>query len=400
MGITDRLKQLVQMGLAAAALIGPLSEAGPKKATAVKMTQSTKNQAQTKTNVSQKSTKEEEKKRRNTLTDKELATYMDSDEYKDRRDQIIAKWLPMAETVSEGYYPYGYKDTEGYPTIGIGTCFETATGITLDDIPIRYQKDYQDGRELTLEEKKEYVTAIRNNTRRKGESDYKAGKRLADEKKIAGITKTEALWLCVLEARPILDRIYKRAYLEKDVDLLKESFPVQILSMDISYQIGSGGLMKFKNFWKSIYKRQYTLLQKEISVNEGAAHNKERHKLKLYLAQKAASYDPEGPETQPANQLEDAQIDFIKYRVTPERVVLLKKRNRTKHPLKERTLTPEQAERWAALKKEFKIPSETPEPQTDLSDKKETPKSDQKKNTKQKTSAKKTIRSNRRSGGR
>lgn len=265
MGITDRLKQLATIGVASVVLTDvTAAEAKPLPKEAVTAQATTPKR----------------------MTAEELDEFMKTREFQKFRDDMIVKWLPMAESVSEGYYAYGYKDSSGYPTIGIGTCFSTC-GLALDDIPIRYKPDVNGGRELTLEEKQAYVRAIQNNRRQKKESDYKAGKRLADQMGIYGLTKNDAMRVAVWESRSKVDEIYKRVYLEKKVDLRTEPIPVRVLALDIGYQVGTGGLMKFKKFWKNIANKDYDLLKGNVRVNEGRAHNVARHETKVILAQLA-----------------------------------------------------------------------------------------------------------------
>ena len=223
------------------------------------------------------------------------SAFTQTDFYKTERDRIIRRWMPMAENVSEGYYRYGYKCTAGYPTIGIGTCL-TTSGLSLNDIPIRkIQRGdkgeylYKNGEpipgeELTLREKKEFVTALSN----LNSSSYSSGKVLTEGKGIYGLTLEDARSVAILESKEKMDEILKFAFLNKKVDLFKEPSALGVLALDIHYQCGNLTSSKeWPNFWRCVCNKQYGELHNHVTVNNG--QNKARQLVKRALCDHIAA---------------------------------------------------------------------------------------------------------------
>ena len=221
--------------------------------------------------------------------------FTQTDFYKTERDKIIKRWMPIAEKVSEGYHPYGYKCTANQPTIGIGTCL-TTSGLSLNDIPIRrIQKDdkgkfmYKDGEpvpgtELTLAEKERFVSLLEQ----LNSNSYEAGAKATRNAGIYGLTLDDARRVASLEARKKMDQVLKFAFFSQGIDMFQQPSSLGVLALDIHYQCGNlTSTKQWPKFWECVCTRRYGDLKKQIKVNGG--RNKNRHNVKEALCDHIAA---------------------------------------------------------------------------------------------------------------
>ena len=218
------------------------------------------------------------------MTKAEVSQFMQSEEYKQWRDKLGERWLlGMSGSVSEGFCPWGYMCSKGVLTIGHGIA--ATNGMDFSKFPLYFE----DGRKMTEKQVKQYFNQVKKREPKTANAKQVAHSVTIDGKpaKIAGMRYKDSLSIALTEVRNVIDTIYKRSYNEKDIDFMKEPYAVQMLAVDIGYQVGPDNFVsKWKNFLNSVKTKQYKKLIDQVSTKERAdgKRNNRRHKSKLLLA--------------------------------------------------------------------------------------------------------------------
>ena len=219
------------------------------------------------------------------MTKEEVSQFMQSEEYKQWRDKLGERWLlGMSGSVSEGFCPWCYTCTKGILTIGHGLA--ATNGMDFSKLPLYFE----DGTKMTQGQVKQYLRQVTNRKPKPSQSKQVAHSVTIDGKpaKIAGIKYKDSLSLALTEVRNVIDTIYSRSYNEKGIDFMKEPYAVQILAVDIGYQVGPDNFVaKWKNFLSAVQNKQYDKLIDQVGTKERAdgKRNNRRHQSKLLLAQ-------------------------------------------------------------------------------------------------------------------
>ena len=219
------------------------------------------------------------------MTKGEVTTFMQSEEYKQWRDKLGERWLlGMSGSVSEGFCPWGYMCSKGVLTIGHGIA--ATNGRDFSKFPLYFE----DGTKMTEDQIKQYFRQVKKREPKTSNAKQVAHSVTIDGKpaKIAGMRYKDSLSIALTEVRSVIDTIYRRSYNEKGIDFMKEPYAVQILAVDIGYQVGPDNFVsKWKNFLNSVKNKQYKKLINQVSTKERAdgKRNNRRHQSKLLLAQ-------------------------------------------------------------------------------------------------------------------
>ena len=268
------------------------------------------------------------------MTTAEVAQFMQTEEYKNWRDKLGERWLiGMSGSVSEGFCPWGYTCTKGVLTIGHGIA--ATNGMDFNKFPLYFE----DGTKMTENQVEQYFNQVKKREPKTANAKQVAHSVIIDGKpaKVAGIRYRDSLSIALTEVRHVIDTIYSRAYNEKGIDFMREPFAVQILAVDIGYQVGPDNFVsKWKNFLGAVKNKKYNKLVNQISTKERAdgKRNKKRHKSKLLLAQLSEAQATNN-QTKASNIVNElyavgANIYNLKYRAAHNPTnpyVKLKKRN-------------------------------------------------------------------------
>ena len=189
------------------------------------------------------------------MTKEEVTTFMQSEEYKQWRDKLGERWLlGMSDSVSEGFCPWGYMCSKGVLTIGHGIA--ATNGMDFSKFPLYFE----DGTKMTEDQIKQYFRQVKKREPKTANAKQVAHSVTIDGKpaKIAGMRYKDSLSIALTEVRSVIDTIYRRSYNEKGIDFMKEPYAVQILAVDIGYQVGPDNFVsKWKNFLSSVKNKQY-----------------------------------------------------------------------------------------------------------------------------------------------
>ncbi|MBR5130718.1 MAG: hypothetical protein IKV03_05805 [Alphaproteobacteria bacterium] len=216
------------------------------------------------------------------MNKEEVIEFMKTETYKNWREKLGKSWLLGVSGISEGFCPWAYICSKGVLTIGHGIA--TTNGMDFSRFPLYYEN----GEKMTPEQVSAYLSTVKT----KSPKSFEAAKQLGKSMGIAGMKYKDSISIALTEVRDVIDTIYRRAYIEKGIDLMKEPRGVQILSVDIGYQVGQDNFInKWHNFLKAVKNKKYSLLSKQVSTKERAdgKRNVKRHKTKLLLTQLATA---------------------------------------------------------------------------------------------------------------
>jgi len=219
----------------------------------------------------------------------ELEQFMQTQEYKNWRDNLAKKWLlGMSGSVSEGFCPWGYMCTKNKLTIGHGIAETSGKDFST------FALYFEDGSKMKEEQVDDYFKQVK----KKSPTKRNAG-RVAHSielqgatSKIAGMRYEDSISESTQTVRNFIDIFYRRAYLERGIDFMKEPYAVQMLATDISYQVGPDNFVsKWHNFMNAVKNKQYSKLINQVSTKErkDGKHNKARLNAKQLLAKLAVS---------------------------------------------------------------------------------------------------------------
>lgn len=188
--------------------------------------------------------------------------------YMQERDAFIKEVAPLIK-VHEGEHLYAYKDSSDYLT----ACYGHFVTSREDFISLKWRG--KDGKLLSKKEKERYYYLTKK----------MRGNYATFEKAAKGIhmTQKDATDLLESELKGLYDRMYTRL-IKKGIDLQDEKIPeaAKLVITDVGYNVGDGGLMKFRKALKCLKNNNYSSFAKEIRIT--STYNIVREENKRALA--------------------------------------------------------------------------------------------------------------------
>lgn len=180
--------------------------------------------------------------------------------------------IPYKEIIWSAYFPFlkqnegeklnFYKCSGNKVTIGYGTNAESHIN-QLKDIPIYYKN-----KALSKTDKTSFLNKSKEKTP-KDLKNYSISRQSAEQ--LAKSFTCQAI-------QNLIDIFKKEHFTFIDLPL-----PMQILALDIYYNVGKAGFLKYKNFRKALKRKDYKTAIAEGKVKTGNGFNKDRERRKTRL---------------------------------------------------------------------------------------------------------------------